>query len=151
MHRAKVLVEHFAVAGPYAFNAPRLQLLVKGVPEVDAIYLAEERRYGGRPEMWMMAASRPSPRQAVLMRLCLWTSHRKRTSALANGNSYRCVQWKSAARRPRTPRLRQPGGRCATPNTSDVTAERFVLDNLTLTQLLGGSGKANRDLSRYAA
>ena len=43
-----MLVEPFAVVGPHGFNVDQLQFLVRGVQEDDAIYLAEDRRYGRR-------------------------------------------------------------------------------------------------------
>ena len=46
VHRTNVLLEPFA--GPHYFNVDQLQFLVRGVSEDDAIYLAEDRRYGGR-------------------------------------------------------------------------------------------------------
>ena len=47
VHRAKVFAEPFAVTGPHGFSVEQLQFLVRGVPEDDAIYVAEHRRFGG--------------------------------------------------------------------------------------------------------
>ena len=119
-------------------NAPRLQLLVKSVPEDDAIYLGEDRRYGGKAgdtEDGSLAPLSPAGRLDAAVPL----DESPQADIGASERQFLSVRSvEIGSRRLRTLRLRQPGGRCAKHYTSHVTAERFVLDNPTLPQLLGG-------------
>ena len=139
VHPAKVLVESCAVAGPHGFTADKLQLLVKGVPQDDEIYLAEDRRFGGkakRSESSSIVSLSPGDR----FDLTVLSDQDAGMDISARGRSIlfvRSVQIgspvsldPSTASAPQKPRIPRSG-----------STERPVLGNPTRPRLLGGSGK----------